>query len=34
MHALENQSDHEVTIKFKVIDTGIGIPKDRDRLPV
>jgi len=30
IHAsLENQSDHEVTIKFKVIDTGIGIPKDR-----
>lgn len=30
IHAsLENQSDHEVTIKFKVIDTGLGIPKDR-----
>ena len=30
IHAsLENESDHEVTIKFKVIDTGIGIPKDR-----
>lgn len=30
IHAsLENQSDHEVTIKFEVIDTGIGIPKDR-----
>ena len=27
--SLENQTDHEVTIKFKVIDTGIGIPKDR-----
>ncbi len=30
IHAsLENESDHEVTIKFKVIDTGIGISKDR-----
>jgi len=30
IHAsLENETDHEVTIKFKVIDTGIGIPKDR-----
>jgi signal transduction histidine kinase/CheY-like chemotaxis protein len=30
IHAsLENQSAHEVTLKFKVIDTGIGIPKDR-----
>jgi len=30
IHAsLENETNHEVTIKFKVIDTGIGIPKDR-----
>jgi len=30
IHAsLEKQIDHEVTIKFEVIDTGIGIPKDR-----
>jgi signal transduction histidine kinase/CheY-like chemotaxis protein len=30
IHAsLKNETDHEVTIKFKVIDTGIGIPRDR-----
>ncbi|MGD2029439.1 MAG: ATP-binding protein, partial [Desulfobacterales bacterium] len=30
IHAtVENQSEREVTIKFKVIDTGIGIPRDR-----
>jgi len=30
IHAsLETEREHEVTIKFKVIDTGIGIPKDR-----
>jgi two-component system sensor histidine kinase/response regulator len=30
IHAsLKNETDHEVTIKFKVSDTGIGIPKDR-----
>jgi signal transduction histidine kinase/DNA-binding response OmpR family regulator len=30
IHAsLEKETDNEVTVKFKVIDTGIGIPKDR-----
>ena len=27
--SLENETDNEVIIKFKVIDTGIGIPEDR-----